>query len=210
MKAASTWRRLRCQSRRTRRGQTRQACAAGVSIAKKAGVACARLRQKIRLIREGDNPWLEVTIIEAATARCENVRRSGPPREKIRRVQYGPLALDVPREIAQPYSAGSSQLKPQRRDGTLPRRKPTDTAARTESYNHQAAAHTEAGKFIAPIEVPAAPRAPGPSHRSRASRPGTFQTVAHAEAQARLALCLRNHRNRAAPYKPASLPAARG
>ena len=52
---------------------------------------------KIRLIREGDNPWLEVTIIEGRNRQVRKMfEEVGHHVEKIRRVQYGPLALDVP------------------------------------------------------------------------------------------------------------------
>ena len=65
---------------------------------------------QIRLIREADNPWYEVTLIEG---RNRQIRRMfeeiGHHVEKIRRVRYGPLRLDVepgefreltPREVA--------------------------------------------------------------------------------------------------------------
>ena len=52
---------------------------------------------KIRLIREGDNPLLEVTIIEGRNRQVRKMfEEVGHHVEKIRRVQYGPLALDVP------------------------------------------------------------------------------------------------------------------
>lgn len=51
---------------------------------------------KIRLIREAENPWYEITLIEG---RNRQIRRMfeevGHHVEKIRRVRYGPLALDV-------------------------------------------------------------------------------------------------------------------
>lgn len=65
---------------------------------------------KIRLMREAENPWYEVTLIEG---RNRQIRRMfeeiGHHVEKIKRVRYGPLELDVepgnfrelaPREIA--------------------------------------------------------------------------------------------------------------
>ncbi len=51
---------------------------------------------RIRLIREAENPWYEVTLIEG---RNRQIRRMfeeiGHHVEKIRRVRYGPLTLDV-------------------------------------------------------------------------------------------------------------------
>ena len=111
----------------------------GVSIAEKGGRRVRTAPAKIRLIREGDNPWLEVTIIEG---RNRQVRRMfeevGHHVEKIRRVQYGPLALDVPPgdwrhltllEVAklktaasQPKVAKRDRATPQTVEGRTPRR----------------------------------------------------------------------------------------
>jgi 23S rRNA pseudouridine2605 synthase len=52
---------------------------------------------KVRLIRESDNPWYELTLSEG---RNRQIRRMfeeiGHHVEKIKRVRYGPLSLDVP------------------------------------------------------------------------------------------------------------------
>src|SRR5580658_9154673 len=70
---------------------------AGVSIAEKGGRRVRTAPAKIRLIREGDNPWLEVTIIEGRNRQVRKMfEEVGHHVEKIRRVQYGPLELDVP------------------------------------------------------------------------------------------------------------------
>jgi 23S rRNA pseudouridine2605 synthase len=69
----------------------------GVSIAEKGGRRVRTAPAKIRLIRESDNPWLEVTIIEGRNRQVRKMfEEVGHHVEKIRRVQYGPLALDVP------------------------------------------------------------------------------------------------------------------
>ena len=69
----------------------------GVSIAEKGGRRVRTAPAKILLIREGDNPWLEVTIIEGRNRQVRKMfEEVGHHVEKIRRVQYGPLALDVP------------------------------------------------------------------------------------------------------------------
>ncbi len=51
---------------------------------------------QIKPIREGDNPWFEVTIIEGRNRQIRKMfEEIGHHVEKIRRVQYGPLELDV-------------------------------------------------------------------------------------------------------------------
>jgi 23S rRNA pseudouridine2605 synthase len=69
----------------------------GVSIAEKGGRRVRTAPAKIKLIREGDNPWLEVTIVEGRNRQVRKMfEEVGHHVEKIRRVQYGPLSLDVP------------------------------------------------------------------------------------------------------------------
>ena len=69
----------------------------GVSIAEKGGRRVRTAPAKIRLLREADNPWLEVTIIEGRNRQVRKMfEEVGHHVEKIRRVKYGPLALDVP------------------------------------------------------------------------------------------------------------------
>jgi 23S rRNA pseudouridine2605 synthase len=61
---------------------------------------------KIDIVREGDNPWFEVTITEG---RYHQVRRMfeliGHRVEKIKRVRYGPLVLDVEPGKVRPLAA---------------------------------------------------------------------------------------------------------
>ena len=91
----------------------------GISIAEKGGRRVRTAPAQIKLIREGDNPWLEVIIIEGRNRQVRKMfEEVGHHVEKIRRVQYGPLSLDVPpgefrsltlEEVAKLKSAASGQ-----------------------------------------------------------------------------------------------------
>ena len=51
---------------------------------------------KVRLAREGENPWYELVLIEGRNREIRKMfEEIGHHVEKIRRVGYGPLALDV-------------------------------------------------------------------------------------------------------------------
>jgi 23S rRNA pseudouridine2605 synthase len=69
----------------------------GLSIATDQGKRVRTSPAKIRLVKDAPNPWYEVTLIEG---RNRQIRRMfeevGHHVEKIKRVRYGPLALDVP------------------------------------------------------------------------------------------------------------------
>jgi 23S rRNA pseudouridine2605 synthase len=69
----------------------------GVSIAEKGGRRVRTAPAQIKFIKEADNPWLEVTIIEGRNRQVRKMfEEVGHHVEKIRRVRYGPLTLDVP------------------------------------------------------------------------------------------------------------------
>jgi 23S rRNA pseudouridine2605 synthase len=69
----------------------------GVSIAEKGGRRVRTAPALVKLIKEGENPWLEVTIIEGRNRQVRKMfEEVGHHVEKIRRVKYGPLTLDVP------------------------------------------------------------------------------------------------------------------
>jgi 23S rRNA pseudouridine2605 synthase len=52
---------------------------------------------RIRLVRESDNPWYEVTLLEGKNRQLRKMfEEIGHHVEKIRRVRYGPLTLDIP------------------------------------------------------------------------------------------------------------------
>jgi 23S rRNA pseudouridine2605 synthase len=51
----------------------------------------------IRLVKEANNPWYEVTLIEGRNREIRRMfEKVGHHVEKIKRVRYGPLKLDVP------------------------------------------------------------------------------------------------------------------
>jgi 23S rRNA pseudouridine2605 synthase len=52
---------------------------------------------KIRLVREGENPWYEITLTEGKNRQIRKMfEEIGHHVEKIKRVRYGSLSLDVP------------------------------------------------------------------------------------------------------------------
>ena len=51
----------------------------------------------VRLVREGENPWYEITLTEGKNRQIRRMfEEIGHHVEKIKRVRYGPLNLDVP------------------------------------------------------------------------------------------------------------------
>lgn len=68
----------------------------GVSIASDRGKRVRTAPAKIRVIRESANPWYEVTLIEGRNRQIRRMFEAvGHHVEKIKRVRYGPLQLDV-------------------------------------------------------------------------------------------------------------------
>jgi 23S rRNA pseudouridine2605 synthase len=164
----------------------------GVSIAEKGGRRVRTAPAKIRLIREGDNPWLEVTIIEGRNRQVRKMfEEVGHHVEKIRRVQYGPLALDVPPgdwrnltllEVAKLKSAASGTKVASPPSPQIPLRPPKATAIRP-------------GRI---------PRPAKPLKSSRAQRP------AHSDEPSFVPRSLRlTHSSRAGTSKPSRLPKRR-
>ena len=89
---------------------------------------------RIKLVREAANPWYEVTLIEG---RNRQIRRMfeeiGHHVEKIKRVRYGPLTLDVEpgkfrhltaREVADLKGAGPGQERSGSRTRSFDSRRP--------------------------------------------------------------------------------------
>jgi 23S rRNA pseudouridine2605 synthase len=68
----------------------------GVSIETNEGRRVKTAPAKIRIIREADNPWYEITLIEGRNRQIRRMfEQVGHHVEKIKRVRYGPLQLDV-------------------------------------------------------------------------------------------------------------------
>jgi 23S rRNA pseudouridine2605 synthase len=69
----------------------------GVSIETDQGRRVKTAPAKIRIIREAANPWYEITLIEGRNRQIRRMfEQVGHHVEKIKRVRYGPLQLDVP------------------------------------------------------------------------------------------------------------------
>ena len=111
-----------------------EALRTGVVIEKgRPGTGSGRVRTapaQIRQVREGDNPWYEVIIIEGRNRELRKMfEEIGHHVEKIRRVGYGPLVLDQepgklrelePEEVEQLRLAADGKLKTRRRRGPAP------------------------------------------------------------------------------------------
>jgi len=69
----------------------------GVSIPTERGKRVRTASARIRAIREAANPWYEVTLTEGKNRQIRRMfEEIGHHVEKIKRVRYGPLELDVP------------------------------------------------------------------------------------------------------------------
>jgi len=70
---------------------------AGVSIATDDGKRVRTSPAQVRLVKEAANPWYEITLIEGRNRQIRRMFEAvGHNVEKIKRVRYGPLTLDVP------------------------------------------------------------------------------------------------------------------
>lgn len=69
----------------------------GVSISTDDGRRVRTAPAAIKLVKEGNNPWYEITLIEGRNREIRRMfEKVGHHVEKIKRVRYGPLSLDVP------------------------------------------------------------------------------------------------------------------
>jgi 23S rRNA pseudouridine2605 synthase len=69
---------------------------AGITIRTKDGKRTRTAPAKIQSVREANNPWFEVTLIEGKNRQIRHMfEEVGHHVEKIKRVKYGPFQLDV-------------------------------------------------------------------------------------------------------------------
>jgi 23S rRNA pseudouridine2605 synthase len=97
---------------------------------------------QIRLVKDADNPWYEVTLIEGKNRQIRRMfEEIGHHVEKIKRVRYGPLTLDVepgqfrelkPSEIAGLKRAGRGDKKQ-----TPERKQPSRAKANVRRAEHR-------------------------------------------------------------------------
>jgi 23S rRNA pseudouridine2605 synthase len=70
---------------------------AGVSIATDDGRRVRTGPAQVRIVKAATNPWYEITLIEGRNRQIRRMFEAvGHHVEKIKRVRYGPLTLDVP------------------------------------------------------------------------------------------------------------------
>jgi 23S rRNA pseudouridine2605 synthase len=119
---------------------------AGVVIERGRGIGSGRVRTapaQIRQVRQGDNPWYEVIVIEGRNRELRKMfEEIGHHVEKIRRIGYGPLVLDQepgklrelePEEVHSLRLASEGKLKTRRRRGPAAAQLPT-VAGKTVRY----------------------------------------------------------------------------
>jgi 23S rRNA pseudouridine2605 synthase len=69
----------------------------GISIATDDGKRVRTGPALVRIVKQAANPWYEITLIEGRNRQIRRMFEAvGHHVEKIKRVRYGPLALDVP------------------------------------------------------------------------------------------------------------------
>ena len=78
-------------------GEALEKIRSGVSIATDDGKRVRTAPAGVRVVKEAANPWYEVTLIEGRNRQIRRMFEAvGHHVEKIKRVRYGPLVLDVP------------------------------------------------------------------------------------------------------------------
>ena len=99
---------------------------------------------QVRIMKEAENPWYEVTLIEGKNRQIRRMfEEIGHHVEKIKRVRYGSLSLDVqpgefrsltPKEVSQLQEAGGDRPRLQ---ATSPRRLPAHPQRRSHGNTHK-------------------------------------------------------------------------
>jgi 23S rRNA pseudouridine2605 synthase len=77
-------------------GEALERLRTGINIRTEQGRRVRTAPAQIKLIRDSENPWFEITLIEGRNRQIRKMfEEIGHHVEKIKRVRYGPLALDV-------------------------------------------------------------------------------------------------------------------
>lgn len=102
----------------TPNGESLEKLRGGVSIATDDGKRVRTAPASVRVVKQAANPWYEITLIEGRNRQIRRMFEAvGHHVEKIKRVRYGPLTLDVPpgeyrpltlKEVQRLRSAGKS------------------------------------------------------------------------------------------------------
>ena len=97
---------------------------AGVSIATDDGKRVRTNAASVRVVKEAANPWYEITLIEGRNRQIRRMFEAvGHHVEKIKRVRYGPLTLDVPPGHFRPLTLKEIEcLKSATKSGVAPGR----------------------------------------------------------------------------------------
>jgi 23S rRNA pseudouridine2605 synthase len=115
----------------------------------------------VRQIREGENPWFEVVLIEGRNRELRKLfEQIGHFVEKIRRVGYGPLTLDVEPGIFRELEKEELDALRLAADGKLKMRRP----------NFATLLPKEAGKTVVPDDKRPAGKRPGRLQQTRRLR----------------------------------------
>ncbi|HKI27036.1 MAG TPA: pseudouridine synthase [Candidatus Sulfotelmatobacter sp.] len=78
---------------------------AGISIATDEGRRVKTGPALVRVVKEAANPWYEITLVEGRNRQIRRMFEAvGHHVEKIKRVRYGPLTLDVPPGKSRPLT----------------------------------------------------------------------------------------------------------
>jgi len=112
---------------------------------------------QVRVIKEADNPWLEVTLHEGRNRQIRKMfEEIGHHVEKIRRVRYGPLELDLPpgesriltpREVSQlQHATEPRETSRFERGDKRPRREEAGTTQRSFRQRDEERPHESRGQ----------------------------------------------------------------